>query len=861
MSTMLKKLSKIQENDLTREVIVPLFERMYGCRVSFTGGANEKGRDLIVYYKNPLDEPEYIGVQVKRKVVTSNSSSNSFQQLVNQLTQMRDEAAICPTSLQEVYFSKKVFITSHEIPEKVYDTHRGAMKSLENLNVTIIDGKKLLLLVEQYIPEKMSFISGDNSAIGDALKANLTNGALMDALSFKENKQICDIYCETQLSIGNSKTNRLINNEFNAKPQKSICLKTYIQAEELHNLNSEFVDRFKCEWHDNAMLEKIKCELTYRQDLIYADSVESAKIADYGLTIQNKIKSSRFVAYFPNGLSFDSQEDFIFNGYRNVSSMQNDDYMEFMELISELQKLFSERKASDTKRIEIRIKVAKLPVHHELPFNGDKVVRAYKERHGNLQFLAQKQDSLGDVKNYLQESQNINFLIKIIDKYSSYFEISERKGVSPKTLVKLSIHQVFDTKMNTLVLGDAGSGKTTNLQVYTSKLIENNDSRLTIFMTLNELANLAKATESNDLVYGVWAYLDKLKSFTHSLPSFRKHISSNETCIVLDSVDEAISQHHWVVDKLCEFVKLYPHCQVITSSRFTVEDVDKLNFVNVSLLPFDSSQKREFFCKWFEGDYTKVNEIMNHLAKYPGLDQVITNPLSATIMATLQGSNVPLPATEAQLYKKRFELLSGMFDKFKGVNRMVTSPEVILNAIRQLAYQMHLSDRRELKCKNIISILANVLPTGNDPEFIFKELCSPCEILLVNPNGTFGFGHLRFQEYLVSEQLVHIRTAPYDRFLTSPWWHDSLVLYAQHAHEINWLIDYICQDTDLSLSCHHLAREMISFRDVKERNILIKRLESALAVAHEDKLESTFIDFDDDYDYDDDSDSIRNLEY
>lgn len=856
MNLMLNKLGKIQENDLTREVIVPLFERMYGCRVCFTGGANEKGRDLIVYYKNPLDEPEYIGVQVKRKVVTSNSNSNSFQQLVNQLSQMRHEAAVCPTSLQEVYFSKKVFITSYEIPEKVYDTHHGAMKALENLNVSIIDGKKLLLLVEQYIPEKLSFISGDNSAIGDALKTNLTNNALMDALSFKDNKQICDIYCETQLSIGNKQTDRLINSEFNAKPDKSFRLNNYIQAEELHKLNSEFFDRFGSTWHDDKMLEKIGEELTYRQDLLYTDKVESDVIATCGQSIQDRIKSSRFVGYFPHGRSFDSLEDFCFNGFRDMSSIPNDDYMAFMELISELQGLFSKRQKSDEERIEIRSKVAELPVYHELPFSGNKIVEAYKERHDSLQRMAKKQDNLRDVKNYLQESQNVNFLIKIIDKYSSYFEITEKKNSSQKTLVKLSIHQVFDTKMNTLVLGDAGSGKTTNLQVYTSKLIENNDSRLTIFMTLNELANLAKVSEDKDIVYGVWAYLNKLQSFTHSIQSFRKHISSNETCIVLDSVDEAISQHQWVVDKLCEFVKLYPHCQVITSSRFTVEDVDKLNFVNVSLLPFDSSQKREFFLKWFENDHSKVNEIMNHLGKYSGLDQVVTNPLSATIMATLQGSNVPLPATEAQLYKKRFELLSGMFDKFKGVNRMVTAPEVILNAIRQLAYQMHLDDRRELEREDIISILANILPTGTDPTFIFKELCSPCEILLVNPNGTFGFGHLRFQEYLVSEQLVHIRTAPYDRFLKSPWWHDSLVLYAQHAHEINWLIDYICQDADLTLSCHNLAREMILFRDVKERDILVKRLESAIAVSHEDKLNSTL--FDIDYD---DFDTVDMLDY
>ncbi|MFA0071985.1 hypothetical protein AB4344_29650, partial [Vibrio breoganii] len=121
---------------------------------------------------------------------------------------------------------------------------------------------------------------------------------------------------------------------------------------------------------------------------------------------------------------------------------------------------------------------------------------------------------------------------------------------------------------------------------------------------------------------------------------------------------------------------------------------------------------------------------------------------------------------------------------------MVSSPDIILQSSRELAYYMHEQNCRELSQEAIVSFLTDSLHCEVQGNKVFLELISPCEILLINPNGKYGFGHLRFQEYLASEQLVNLRKVRWDKILVSPWWHDVFLLYSQHAYEIEWLVDY-----------------------------------------------------------------------
>lgn len=824
---MLESLANLKENDLSKKVLVPLFSQIYGCRVVFTGGGCEKGRDIIIYQKDPLGDNHFIGIQVKKIKATPNSSSNSFQQLLTQLDQMTHEPAVCPESGKEVMLSELIFITPFEIPEKSFDTHSGAYKDVISKGVKVIDGKKILSLIDLHKPELIREISGDGAYIGEKIKPTLSNKALMDALHFNEIRQLCDIYCETKLELGNTReacNNQLLRYEYTST-------KIVISPEDINeaiSMNAFFLSLTGIHLYEESILFDIN-SLFLKKALFRREINEcSTKLVAINDKISSTIASSSFTKLYPKLFTKDFDE-FLKSSYRRVNL--NDDEFELLSgEIREIKVLIQERKATREVNEAKKIEESLIENDTTIKFNGKGLCKVLNDSIDKL--VSYEKLVIKDVKGYLHTSQRIEGCYQVIKSIKTGFK--QTLITTPRVSSKVSITDVFESGLNVVVLGDAGSGKTTNLQIYTKALLENSSKNLIIYLTLNDLASYILKSDDRSLTKGLWHYLAELSVNNFSFQTLKEHLKTQNVRLILDSIDEAIVQHNWIISELYEFSNIYTNCQIITSSRFTVSDLYSLGFVSISLLPFDREQKKEFFVKWFSEKPELVSDILRHLDDHPELDKVITNPLSATIMASLQDSSVPLPNTEASLYKKRFELLSGVFDKFKGVNRMVSSPDTILQSSRELAFYMHEKKCREMTKESIISFLIDSLHCEVQANKVLSELISPCEILLINPNGKYGFGHLRFQEYLTSEQLVNLRKIRLDKMLLSSWWHDVFLLYAQHAYEIEWLIDYVTNN-EMTKKTHKLLRKMISYRSSdKVQNTLNHRLEIALKSEMED---------------------------
>ena len=105
------------------------------------------------------------------------------------------------------------------------------------------------------------------------------------------------------------------------------------------------------------------------------------------------------------------------------------------------------------------------------------------------------------------------------------------------------------------------------------------------------------------------------------------------------------------------------------------------------------------------------------------------------------------------------------------------------------------------------------------------ELIFPCEILLtMNERGEYGFGHLRFQEFLVASEIYQSREIDISCLLKSDWWSDAFVIYSQMARSIDWIIDKASTEGIVKIS-EETIRKMIEVRPVEEKQELAEKLQ------------------------------------
>ena len=821
-SIMLDELIALGENKFSKTIVKPLFEKIYNCRVEFTGGGIEKGRDLIVYKKDELGINDFIGIQVKKLEATPNSQTRSFQQLLTQIEQLKREGVVDQFTANKIKFRKILFITPYQILDRSFDSHNGAFKNVVDLGVTILDGPKIALLIREHLPELEKALTGKTVYIKNKIKQELLNSHLMTAMNFVQSKNIFDLFCETNFVAGN-KENSCLHANIESNGLNSVKIE-FPHLEQYMEINNNFLKYLGVPFCNESELETIQEKAMLYQSLVSKQTkceFENVAIRD---SIQRKIHTSSYREFFPKLDERAIFKCFLDSEYEKCEGITNkkefikevfeisdsfDQYLSNSKLISEI----NNQKVSSTSLFEVEVNILKISEKFNLIVS---------------EFISKESSLDENLVSYLNLLVSIEQTLPVIINHKEQFKVTSLDVNHKRDKVSIPLERVFDSKLNTMVLGEAGSGKTTNLQIYARNMLQNRKNNLVIYLTLNHLMSFSKKTEEKDILTGLFRYIQSLDCDSYSKIELELLLKNNDSILILDSVDEAFVSYPWVIDALNKFSSSFPQCQIISSSRYTVRETKQLGFVNVSLLPFDQSQKNTFFNKWFSDDPEKASAIMLHLDENKALNEIVTNPLSATIMSILQSSNVPLPKSEASLYRKRFELLSGLFDRFKGVNRVKMQPEVLLKAAQSLAFKMHLKSIRELEKEKIAEIISQELPGEYDQNLILEELINPAEILLPNPDGTYSFGHLRFQEYLVSEHLIHVRDINLYKYITSPWWEDVFVMYSQHAHEIEWLITNLASNGYVTRT-KSLLLKMVKNRNIAEQQKLNSRIENAIS--------------------------------
>ncbi|WP_145235525.1 NACHT domain-containing protein [Urbifossiella limnaea] len=375
--------------------------------------------------------------------------------------------------------------------------------------------------------------------------------------------------------------------------------------------------------------------------------------------------------------------------------------------------------------------------------------------------------------------------------------------------LSLSIHEVLKTGSNLVVYGEAGAGKTTSLQMYATKQLANYvlGRRFALYIPLNRLLHAWKEREELSRDTGPVPVLESgVKCFLASLASDLTAVhldalfSSGSVSLLFDGIDEVIKVAPWIVDAIVQFSRKYPAVQVVASSRVSDASLSKNGWLEITLLPFTDEQRDQFFLLWFGGDpHNRVKDITAHLQAHRKVAAIVRNPLLATALCVLAEKNIPLPNSEIRLYEERFRLLLGHYDSHKQVSRITTHHRDLETVARSIAHEMHERTRRYMSKEAMYKIAEDAIASyhhgKNAREMAataVDELIDPCNILVpMTAAGEWGFGHLRYQEYLVAVELNSARSRRVGDHIGEPWWHDVYVLFAQLAGDLEWLITYL----------------------------------------------------------------------
>ena len=874
MEDKLRKISKalqgIPENEVTQTVLIPLFEKMGFFKVEYYGGTDEEGKDILIWEKNNFGDLKLIVAQVKHfKFSNSAGNSKSLQTIINQLV-------MCFT--KGLQYSDKTFhkpyeailISTDEINSKNIKSRFGDNPSLIDRQIRIIDGLELAELLLKHCPKIVSGLINEEIDFTYYSSESLDNRILLRALSFDQKKAIKNIYTDIDFSLGKASTKLFFNYKFEA----------YDRA---FNLNRNDWENFKLEilkldgkiidWLLDQSIDEIEesfnkeleeHEIWYtNSELLKDEEKDNRKVFDILSETHNKDKK----IFLQKSIELNQQER-----RKNIDANV---LLRIKKLKTEIKKLEKAIKPLTDFEItlykheeEIRMHEANEPeVKLRFQINGIKLGKWLNEQKTSikdkLELFNAKKPSEEELKAYLQYCSyvfsNSSILLET-KECSDCLNLNEdiiRRINFESARFKLSIDKVFDTGMNLTLLGQAGGGKTTNLQMYALNNKSNSD-KVIIWAPLAQVVTNWKQNHNEtkiefkiqNLDIAICEYL-RYQGVEISNDNFINILQSKSVVVLFDGLDEAMRSNQWLPDGINYIAKKYSsYLQVIVTSRMSGPFVERLNFFTITLLPFTKNQRNQFIEKWFDDKDSEIKEkIKSHFAKNKSIDEITRNPLLTTTLCVLAKHELPLPQTEINLYNNRLKLLTGYYDNVKNIkSRVSTTPHNLEFLAKKLAYYLHNKSKREDSIENLENVAVTILKNNlneKQAKVAFKELIDPCNIIVpMSDTGKYGFGHLRYQEHLAAMELVSNRNINILILLGPklPWWRESLYFFAEMSDDLTWLITTLGHQVHSS-RYKEILEELIRLRpqsEVEKIRVLFNKFKKDMEYFIEDETNDLY---------------------
>ncbi|MEX9562319.1 NACHT domain-containing NTPase [Morganella morganii] len=870
LSLYLSAIQNLKEDDFSKEILKPLFESMSFSRVDFVGGPYEAGKDLIALHEVPLKGTMVYAIQTKKIGVNSNTSDKRvLSDLIVQLRQC---------------FTKKITLHNgnKQIPDAVYlaspfqvnqrlldEIHE--LLGLDNRKVEILDGPKVVEYIKKFKPALLEGLLNIEDKLQLHDVEQLNNLELISALNQRKSINELNCYCDLAFFMGTIDSNILLGSTFSIRKERVILTKSswdLFNREILQPLESllgftpltknsdeieEIYNNLLSIYTSKSNLE-IRDNINQAQQLISSSSQGIRSIFDeflaaVKLIIKNESSDvlDKNILDFYELLKTASDSDFL--------KEKNDKVLDYIlkHNISNLAKLH--KKSLFPKMMSARKAILDIESNrNEL----DKLKKEYVEKpdvnilidHEKLLswinnkcekykkdvFSINNNENDVDILLFLTETQRIlnvlDLLINPPEEGNKLITIENKKERYNDGL-SISPFKLFNSKHDIAVYGGAGAGKTTTLQMYVRILINENNSKF-IYIPLNRYinqlnVNLEGGLKSHDSLIKIILISKNIEPTSENVLDIKMYFNKEKKMkLILDGLDEAYAKYPGIIQAINGFKTTYPQIQMLISSRDCVSYLSEINFLGITLLPFNESQLYKFIRSWFETTKPELGEELINSIQGKEVADIVKTPLLATLLCDLAEKGVDIPSSESEIFTKRLELFCGLYDTYKDIKRTELSQSILHKAAIKIAYLLHERNRRSATKSEMIQYLINDTSFNYEDDTCTKvvsELIDPCNIIVFDAIAeTYSFGHLRYQEHLASIELQNNRSIEIVHYLKNDWWRGVLCLYAQCCDFQSLIEEFTHKYNNIGPALITL-REMVKYRPIKERKNILNLLD------------------------------------
>jgi len=193
----LSMLRKLNEKELTKTFLIPLFQEMGFRNVKYNHGVLEYGKDVIYCEETKFHKLKHVGVQVKQGDINTAIAEKIFSQITEGLSSFTDLA----DNNKEKPIDEFLVVTSGVIKEYAREK---LSKKLGNVHISkplsFIEGNELVELLEGYMPSAFWDEYDDFNKYFYALKADFERITDISAIGQKESVPLENIYVSLRLT-------------------------------------------------------------------------------------------------------------------------------------------------------------------------------------------------------------------------------------------------------------------------------------------------------------------------------------------------------------------------------------------------------------------------------------------------------------------------------------------------------------------------------------------------------------------------------------------------------------------------------------------------------------------------------------